>query len=287
MIFFYIKEALKSIKRAKASFILTSISLTLAVLLILSSIAAIQLSLLYENRLKHNVRINIFLQENVKSDEIEEIKKKLEKENFVSSVKYISKEQAAVQFVKETGEDFREILDYNPLPASFIVMLQSEVLNTDTLGNVASYFSEYEWADDVVFKDSFVYRIINIIDSFKQYIFILTGLIFLISLYLVFSTIKLIINSRVRELETMKLVGAKLSAIKIPILFNGILAGVISGIVATLLFYFIIFQLLSFQSLINFIQSNRIFYLIILLATGPILSLLVTFGALRKVTLKI
>jgi len=48
MIFFHIREAIKSISRAKASFILTFISLGIAVVLIIASVVAVQLSNILE-----------------------------------------------------------------------------------------------------------------------------------------------------------------------------------------------------------------------------------------------
>jgi len=287
MIFFHIREAFKSISRAKASFILTFISLGIAVVLIIASIAAIQLSNLLEKKLKDNINLNIFIKENTNANEIQTFKKELENFKSIKSVNFISKDEAAETFIKETGEDFREILSYNPLPASFVVTLNFDEVAYDSLHLVADHIASLEWVDEVVFKDSFVYKVFDYIDKSKLYLAIVTVLVFLVALYLVYTTIRLITNARMRELETMKLVGAKLSTIKIPIILNGIVAGLLSGILAFVAFWFLFTKISSFRIIVDLIEQHGYLYILLLFVTGPTLSFLVTVYALRKITLKI
>ena len=287
MIFFHIREAFKSISRAKASFILTFISLGIAVVLIIASVAAVQLSNLLEKKLKDNINLNIFINENTNANEIQAFKEELENFKFIRSVNFISKEQAAETFINETGEDFREILSYNPLPASFVVTLNFDEVTSDSLHLVADQIASFEWVDEVVFKNSFVYKVFDYIDKSKLYLAIVTVLFFLIALYLVYTTIRLITNARMRELETMKLVGAKLSTIKIPIILNGVVAGLLSGILAFIIFWFLFTKVSSFSLIVDLIEQHGYLYILLLLVTGPVLSFLITVYALRKITLKI
>jgi len=287
MIFFHIREAFKSISRAKASFILTFISLGIAVVLIIASVAAVQLSNLLEKKLKDNINLNIFIKENTNANEIQSFKEELENFKFIRSVNFISKEQAAETFINETGEDFREILSYNPLPASFVVTLNFDEVASDSLHLVADQIASFELVDEVVFKNSFVYKVFDYIEKSKLYLAIVTVLFFLIALYLVYTTIRLITNARMRELETMKLVGAKLSTIKIPIILNGVVAGLLSGILAFIIFWFLFTKVSSFSLIVDLIEQHGYLYILLLLVTGPALSFLVTVYALRKITLKI
>jgi cell division transport system permease protein len=94
-------------------------------------------------------------------------------------------------------------------------------------------------------------------------------------------------NSKAKEFETMKLVGAKLSTIKIPVLLNGLFAGILASIICVALYYFLIGYLESFKSILNLLQINRIIHLLILIFTGPALGALVTLLTLRKLSLKI
>jgi len=287
MILFWIKESIKSVNRAKSSFFLTLISLTLAVILIQASIIALQLSNIFNNKLKSNISVSVFIKEPLAEKDIENFQTQLKKKPFISSVKFVSKEEAANAFVRETGEDFREILDYNPLPASFIINLVPDVISKDSLNTVIKNISQIEWVDEVIFKDSFVFRLLSYLESGKNYLFAATALLIFIAIYLVYSTIRLITSNRLKELETMKLVGAKLSTIKMPIILNGIFTGILAGLIALSVYYLLSVQVVQYQLVKNFITSNRLFYFASLILVGPVLSFIVTVFALRKVSLKI
>lgn len=287
MMYFWFKEAIKSIGRAKSSFILTLISLTLAVILIEASIIALQLSSMFQNKLKSNINVSLFIKDPFKEKDVKKYEEEISSKEFVKSVKYISKDDAAESFIKETGEDFREILDYNPLPASFLINLNTDIVAKDSLNIIINSLSRINWVDEVVFKDRFVYRLLSYLDAMKKYLFISTGVLILIAIYLVYSTIKLITINRMKELETMKLVGAKLSTIKFPIILNGLLTGILASLISVVIYYFISTQIDQYQIINNFILTNRYFYLATLIIIGPALSFLVTVYALRKVTLKI
>lgn len=287
MVIFWVKEAFKSIGRAKFSFILTLISLTLAVIVIEASLVALQLSVMFQNKIKSNINVSIFIKDPFNEKEIEIYKSELDKHQFIKSFNYVSKDDAAQWFIKETGEDFREILDYNPLPASFVVKLNPDVLDKDSLSLIINSLSNLEWVDEVIFRNRFVYKLLSYVDSGKKYLFIITGVLIFIAVYLVYSTVKLITNARMSELETMKLVGARLFTIKMPIILNSFITGLIASLLAVTVYYFVSIQADKYQLVHNFILANRYFYLISLLTIGPALSFLVTIIALRKLTLKI
>jgi cell division transport system permease protein len=287
MIFFYFSEALRSIKSAKTSFLLTIVSLTISALLILFCFITLQISDYYSTSLKSNIKINVFIKEAANKNEQEKLLDELQKKNYSGKVEFISKEEAAEKFIKETGEDFRKILDYNPLPASFVVKVSKEFANSDSLNFIIKDLSGLAMVDEVVFKEGFIYSLLNYIDRAKIYLFIITTIVFMVAVYLVYATVRLIINSRMNEFETMKLVGAKLSTIKIPVVLNGLIAGLISGILAFIMFNLFQEQIKSFGSLIKIVNENMLIYLMVIFLTGPLLVILVSVFTLRKVSLNI
>jgi len=287
MIFFYFSEAFRSIKSAKTTFVLTTIGLTISVLLILFSFITINLSNYYSSILKSNIKINVFLNDSVGEIDQEKLLNELKSKSYLNEVKFISKGEAAEQFISETGEDFKKILDYNPLPASFVVSISENYAFSDSINKIVQDLSGLKDVDEVVFKEGFIYSLLNYINKVKIYLFVITGLFSIIAIYLVYSTIRLIISARMIDFETMKLVGAKLSTIKIPVLLNGLIAGIISGVLAFLLiriFYRYVSNIEFFQSILGL---NHFEYLFIIFLTGPVLVLLVSLFTLRKVSLKI
>lgn len=287
MILFYISEAIHSVLRAKASFILTVLSLTISVILFLCSVIAIQSSDYLEKRIKEIFKVNLFIKESFPDSDFARAENELKLKIYVSGVSFISKEEAANLFIKETGEDFKSILDYNPLPASFVIDINENYANADSLTLIIDDLSKLEYTDEVIFQNQFVYRILSFINSIKTYLFGLTALVIFIAVYMVYTTINLIINSRRTELETMKLIGARLFTIKFPVLLNGLFAGILASLVCLITYYVFTGYFISFSNLTRLLSDHLISHYIILIFAGPVSGCLVTYLALKKITLKI
>ena len=285
---FIIKESFKLIVRSKLNFFLNLISLTLCVLLIILSFYLIRASKFLQEYVQQNITLSVFIKDNVNKESINNFSEKLSLQPFTAKVEFISKEKAAEIFLKETGEDFRKILDYNPLPASFSLYLNSGYSVKDSLDKIISSLQQEDIVTEVVSKMEFLQKVISFSENMKNYIFIFTGFMLLVSVYLVFSTVKLIMNSKYEELETMKLVGAKLSTIKLPIIINIIFIGILAGTIAFLIlisagnFFKVDWSLLA--KLTGF--DLRIMMLIMFLI-GPFIGSFVSLIALRKISLKV
>lgn len=287
MILFWIKEAFKLIARAKFSFLLALISITLSVMLITISAFIISSSNYFEKQLKSSIVISVFIKDNLSDENLENCKQELNQQKFLSSYEYVSKESAAEIFIKETGEDFRKILDYNPLPASFNIKLKDEYTSRDSISKIINQLSKFNWSSEVVFRQDFYHKILSYIDQARIYVFSITGLILIVSLYLVYSTVRLILNSKYSELETMKFVGAKLSTIKMPIILNSAITGLFAGVIALGIVITSYHYIRKYFPSIDEIVGNKIEFIVLLLALGPIIGIIVTIISLRKISLKI
>ncbi len=284
---FIVKEAFRLIGRAKASFVLSLISLSISVILITASVFIIQLSDYLQRKIKENININLFLNEDLSTDQISSLGHSLLNRPYIRTVQFISKDQAAEIFKRETGEDFSKLLEYNPLPASFSVTLKDSYFQRDTLNRIVNSLAEIKGIDDVSFKDEYIYKLISTLDDSKKYIFLVTLIIFIISIYIVYSTVKLIVYSRFEELETMKLVGARLFTIKMPVILNSMISGFLAGLIAMGFFILFISLIGNYISKINFFGTGVYFYLCFIMGLGPVLGLFVSIISLRKLTLKI
>jgi cell division transport system permease protein len=283
MIIFYIKEALKSISRAKSSFFLSFLSSALAVLLVNFTLYTLEFSNNFQRQLKDKVTINLILEDSLPAQGLRSVKEHIIKRNFAKSVKYLDKEEAARKFIDETGEDFRKILDYNPLPASFLLGVKDEYMVQDSLDMIIADLKKIEGVDEVVFQKDLTFNLLSIINKVKIYIYSISLILLLVSFYLVYSSVRHITNLRMNEIDTMKLVGAKLSTIKIPINLSGIITGLMAGITASLVFMSFLFYLDSFI----YQTPNFRFYILISLFIAPVLAFFAGLLALRKITLKV
>ena len=285
--FFSLKEAFRLIGRAKSSFFLSLTSLIISVLLITASLALIQSTNVIQKKIKENVSINLFLKDGLSQDETNKIKNELEKKEYIKSLYYIDKDEAAEIFIKETGEDFRKLLDYNPLPASFTMSMKDKYVEKDSLDDIIASLSAIKGVDEIGMKDEFIYKLISTLNSIKKYIFIATGVILFLSIYIVYSTVRLIINSRFEELETMKLVGAKLITIKMPVILNSMIVGMLAGAISTGIFILFVSIFADYISTINFLGTSRYIYLSLLIFVGPFLGFAISIISLKRLSLKI
>lgn len=285
---FIFKESFKLIARSKLNFVLNLISLTICVILIVISFFILKTSDYLQEYIQKNISLSIFIKDNSGQQAIEDFKKRISEKPYSSSVEFISKEKAAEIFLKETGEDFKKILDYNPLPASFNLYLNKNYTLTDSVKNIISEIEKESIVSEVVSKMEFLQKVLALLTKMRLYIFVFTGFMLLVSVYLVFSTVKLIMNSKYEELETMKLVGAKLSTIKLPILFNIIFVGLIAGIISLTIFYFVMkVFLIDKNTLLGLAGFDLNLMIIFTLLIGPFIGIIVTIIALRKISLRI
>lgn len=284
---FWFKEAFRLAGRSKSSTSLSVISTALAVLLITASYLLVQLSDRIAERLSGDLTLELFLEPNLQNTEVNKIKRLLEGYPQIRKLDFIDKDEAARRFISETGEDFRKILDYNPLPASFVLYLSSIPDNSEDINSLVKELNAVPGVDEVVYKTEFIKRIAAVIEKFKLYIFIAAVALVLISVYMIFSTTKLILNSLHDEIETMKLVGAGIPTIKMPLIINSIFTGALAGLIAGAVFYLMQDYIVKLSKLFSFISAEKYFYMIAMIAAGSLLGLFVTLFATRKLSLRI
>ncbi len=231
--------------------------------------------------------INLFLRNDLSPGEISRIKNDLKNREYIKTVSYTDKDKAAEIFIQETGEDFRKLLDYNPLPASFTITLKDKYFNNESIDGIISSLSEIKGIEDIGYRNEFIQKLISILNGIKKYLFIATGIILFISVYIVYSTVRLIITSRFEELETMKLVGARLSTIKLPVILNSMIAGLIAGLISAGIFILFISVFAEYIDVINFSGTSKYIYLGLLICVGPFLGLIISTLSLKRLSLKI
>lgn len=286
MLSFWFKEALRTFSRAKSSFILSLISLSISIILITVSLYSIILVNEISDKIKGNFILNIFLSDTLSTSVINELKSNLQQKKYTASVVFIDKEEAAQAFIKDTGEDFRKILDYNPIPASILLRLKPEYIDTDSVRVIKKELARVTSVDEIIFEHELLEKVVMALKNIQKYVFIITAVLVLISVYITYSTIKLVISLKREELETMKLVGAKLSSIKMPLIINEIITGIFASVISIsiLKLAFLYLKTLNYTSIIY--EPSAVLF-VVTFFTGPMISLIVSIIVLRQITLKI
>ena len=194
----------------------------------------------------------VFLDEDTSDESINSIQKSLKSIANIESITFYSKEEAFVHLKASMADSallFDSMGDDNPLVDSFKIKIKDINFTDETVGeiekleNVLSIRAPFEFVDILIGLK----RIISIIS-----VSIIIALV-IVSMVIISNTTKASVFSRRKEISIMKYVGATNAFIRIPFFVEGMLTGVISGAVATIVTW------LGYDSLVNVLtQDNEI-----------------------------
>ncbi len=152
----------------------------------------------------------------------------------------------------------------------------------------SSHIKQMSGVAEVQYGEKWLSSLNKISSSMKIGSIVLGCAIFIAVTFITYSTIKIFFYRRKEEIETLKLLGATKSFIKLPFLLEGLFIGTVGGIISSLL----IFSAYSFTTLriAEFIPSIRLImevfplqaYLIIPIA-GAFMSLIGSYVAVGKI----
>lgn len=284
---FAIKESIRSIRRTKLAFFFSLFSMSIALLLIQFSLLAFFLSTVLEDRIRDTFKINIFIEENFTEAQLSDFTEELNRKPYTEEIIFISKQEAVERFIKETGEDFRDVLDYNPLPASFILTPGNEYIEESRIKEISKELKQNPIVTSIEFQNSFLRELNSHLKNVNKYIIGLTIFLIIIAVYLIYSTLRLIIENKKEEIGTMKLVGASTFAIKLPIILNGTMLGVLAGIITSSIIFILHFIIRDqFDIFVYLNQKDYVYYYYSAFMTGPLLGWFISIITLRRVSLR-
>jgi cell division transport system permease protein len=166
---------------------------------------------------------------NIKVDaspaDIDELKTRLEAMPEVSSVTFVSRDQALARFqksMKDQGrEDLTKYLDTNPLTASYEVKLTDPGKATV----VADALREDPAVRNVLDTKETAQNVKTVTDILRTAGSAILLVIGVIVLFIIVNTIRLAVVARAEEIEIMRLVGASDAFIRWPFVFEGAMVG--------------------------------------------------------------
>ena len=239
-----IRQALQQIWRNKGMSTASVFAIT-AMLLILGLFFVITVNInLFTEMLKNNYNeVEVFLNDDVKKSDAENIMKKIDAEPGVKSSAYRSKTEAMKIMKARWGENsyLLDSLGDNPLPSSIVVTVDS----MSTADNVIKMVKGTDGVEDVKYYQETVKKLTKITNFLKLAAMIIMVFLIIVSIVVVSNTIKLTVFARAKEIEIMKYIGATNWFIRGPFLIEGILIGVISSAVSAVATFFIYRDIIS------------------------------------------
>lgn len=250
--------------------------------------------------IKNKVDINVYFVTSASEEDILGLQKTLEGLPEVSSVVYVSQEQALQDFkVRHENDEFTlqalDELDENPLGAT----LNIKAKNPSQYEGIAQFLEGNQILSEdgasIVDKVNYyqnkpaIDKLTKIIDSAENLGSLLTMVLVILSIIITLNTIRLAIYVSREEISIMRLVGASTFYIRGPFIIAGIIYGVVAGILTLIIFYPVTYWLGGATA--NFFIGLNVFeyytqnfgqIFLIILASGIVIGALSSYLAVRK-----
>ncbi|PWA06528.1 cell division protein FtsX [Flavobacterium psychrotolerans] len=225
-------------KFQKRRLISSYFSVVLSVFLVLFLLGLLGLFVINSKNLsddfKEEIVMTVFFKNEATDSVMNAFGAELKMSKFVKSSVYVSKEQAAKEHTDIIGEDFMTFLGTNPLQNSFDIHLKANYIDTENIRKIESRFRANEMVTDVVYDKQLVSLVNDNINKVSVWILIISGILTLVAMILINSSMRLSIYSHRFIIKTMQMVGATKSFIRKPFILRSIQLGLIGSVLAVL-----------------------------------------------------
>jgi cell division transport system permease protein len=281
---------------------LLSVAATLVMTLALLTISISTISNLVVNAtvesINQKLNLVVYFTDKPTESDLDFLAKEVSRLEHVDAVKYIDKDTAATRFQSlDVDKRLKDIATkQNRLPRSFEISLDNPA-NTATVEQFFQSGEHSVWVEDTSFNrnQAKVDRLTRITKFIRIGGIAFSVIFVLISILIIYNTIRLTIFTRRDEIEIMKLVGASISFIRWPFLIEGMLYGLIATMISTVLIY-TAFYLVSPSvssyfgadisalkgSLISFVNANLWIIVLLELGIGMIITSVSSIFAMKK-----
>lgn len=181
---------------------------------------------------KEEIVMTVFFKNEATDSTMVAFGEELKAAQFVKSSDYVTKEQAAKMHTDIIGEDFMTFLGANPLQNSYDIHLKAAYIDTENIRKIESRFLANEMIADIVYDKQLVSLVNDNIKKVSMWILIISGILALIAVLLINSSMRLSIYSNRFIIKTMQMVGATKSFIRKPFIWRSIRLGVIGAVLA-------------------------------------------------------
>ena len=247
--FRHLIESLKSLKRNGWMTVaaVSSVTITLSLVAIFASVILNTAKLASD--ISNNVRIVVYMRKDiadnsktivkegqtVKNNDYHKIYDALTSMDHVSKVTYSSKEEQYEKLTETMGSEWKVFEgDSNPLYDAYIV----DTTEHKYVDSVAAEAKKLEGVSEVQDGGANTQKLFALSDFIRVWGLVGAGLLIFIAVFLISNTIRITIISRSREIQIMRLVGAKNSYICGPFLFEGAWIGLLGSVLPVVLVYF-------------------------------------------------
>lgn len=209
---------------------IVSVSLVLYIIGLLASLAIVTHRI--TDALLGDVSIIVKVDQLATEAEINDIGNTLALEPWAAVCAYTSSEDVLKQEMEYHAEVLA-ILDENPYSPEFEVHLSPQYVNADSIAVISNSMMLMPGVDEVISQVDLVRTVNSATTRIAIGLACVAAILLIISLVLIFNTVSISVYGRRFIIHTMQLVGATSGFIRRPFVKAGMIAGVLSAIIAT------------------------------------------------------
>lgn len=209
--------------------IMGSSLLVLAVL----TLATLNLGHLLETA-RASIDIRVFLRDGLDNSQVVELQPRFMVIPGVDQVNFISPEAALNDFRAHLGEeaDLLDLVDTNPLPASFHLTLGPEFRNLEAVRSIEGEINTWPEVGEIIFNQAWVDALEVWAFRFQIASLVVGLIVFFAAVFVISNTVKLTMAASARVIFIQKLVGATNAFIRTPFVMEGVIQGMLAGALA-------------------------------------------------------
>ncbi|MDR1609976.1 MAG: permease-like cell division protein FtsX, partial [Candidatus Symbiothrix sp.] len=232
---------------SSATFINSKVTVIVSISLVLFLLGLILLLTVFANKLsvymKESLSFDIVLSDDTEAPQVNSLLMQLENTPFVKTARYISKDEAARQYI---GEDPSTFLGFNPLPSIVVVNLNARYAEADSIPAIEKEIRNFSTnINTIEYRNDLLLMVNNNLKKLGIIFLILAVVLFAISVALINNTIRLTVYAKRFLIHTMKLVGATPGFIRWPFIRTNIFMGIVASVLANLLLVWFLYYLIS------------------------------------------
>ncbi len=222
-------------RRLITSYVSVTVSISLVLLLMgLLGLLVFNASKL-ANHFKEKIAISIYLKEDASQTEIQSLQRKFSMSPYVKTSEFISKDEAAIKYSADIGENFVEFLGYNPLKDAVDISLKAQYVNQNAIERIVNDLQESIVVEEVSYDKPLIQLIDQNIQNASFWLLISSICFTIISVLLINSSIRLSIYSKRFIIKTMQMVGATKSFIQKPFIWTNIKLGIYGATISSVI----------------------------------------------------
>ncbi len=183
----------------------------------------------FVNQVESEQGIQAFIDDSATQEQIDELGEKIRSINGVSTVEFLTKEDAFNIMGERFGEHKDLLVGREEIfPASYIVTLTDLTLSSEVQDQILTL----DYVTEINSADRTVETLINLANGVKIVTGVILMLLVVISIFIISNTIKLTVHARRKEISIMKYVGATNGFIRWPFIVEGMVIGIFASIIS-------------------------------------------------------